>query len=197
MMKVLVLGSGGREHAITWALAKSPNVEAIWVAPGNGGTASVRLASSGEPVENIALDPMDAQAVKAFAESNGVGLVVIGPEAPLVAGVADVLRDAGIAAYGPNAADARLEGSKEFAKKFMDENGIPTAAYASFTEAAPALEYVREQGAPIVIKADGLAAGKGVVVAETLEDAEDAVRACFDGAFGEAGAAPNAPCSRS
>lgn len=188
MMKVLVLGSGGREHAITWALAKSPNVEAIWVAPGNGGTASVRLASSGQPVENVALDPMDAQAVKAFAESNGVSLVVIGPEAPLVAGVADVLRDAGIAAYGPNAADAQLEGSKEFAKKFMDENGIPTAAYASFTEAAPALEYVREQGAPIVIKADGLAAGKGVVVAETLEDAEDAVRACFDGAFGEAGA---------
>lgn len=188
MMKVLVLGSGGREHAITWALAKSPQVDAAWVAPGNGGTATVRLASSGASVENVALDPMDSQAVKAFAESNGVDLVVIGPEAPLVAGVADALRDAGIAVYGPNAADAQLEGSKEFAKKFMDENGIPTAAYASFTEAAPALEYVREQGAPIVIKADGLAAGKGVVVAETLQDAEDAVRACFDGAFGEAGA---------
>lgn len=187
-MRVLVLGSGGREHAITWALAKSPSVDALWVAPGNGGTASVRLASSGEAVQNVALDPMDAAAVKAFAEGNGVGLVVIGPEAPLVAGVADTLRDAGIAVYGPNAADAQLEGSKEFAKQFMDANAIPTAAYASFTAAEPALAYVREQGAPIVIKADGLAAGKGVVVAETLEDAEDAVRACFDGAFGDAGA---------
>ena len=187
-MRVLVLGSGGREHAITWALAKSPSVDALWVAPGNGGTASVRLASSGDAVQNVDLDPMDAEAVKAFAESNGVGLVVIGPEAPLVAGVADVLRDAGIAVYGPNAADAQLEGSKEFAKQFMDANSIPTAAYASFTAAEPALAYVREQGAPIVIKADGLAAGKGVVVAETLEDAEDAVRACFDGAFGDAGA---------
>ena len=187
-MRVLVLGSGGREHAITWALAKSPSVDALWVAPGNGGTASVRLASSGDAVQNVDLDPMDAEAVKAFAESNGVGLVVIGPEAPLVAGVADVLRDAGIAVYGPNAADAQLEGSKEFAKQFMDANSIPTAAYASFRAAEPALAYVREQGAPIVIKADGLAAGKGVVVAETLEDAEDAVRACFDGAFGDAGA---------
>ena len=187
-MRVLVLGSGGREHAITWALAKSPSVEAAWVAPGNGGTASVTLASNGDAVQNVSLDPMDAEAVKAFTQDNGVDLVVIGPEAPLVEGVADVLRDAGIAVYGPNAADAQLEGSKEFAKQFMDANAIPTAAYASFTSAEPALEYVREQGAPIVIKADGLAAGKGVVVAETLEDAEDAVRACFDGAFGDAGA---------
>ena len=187
-MRVLVLGSGGREHAIAWALAKSPEVEALWVAPGNGGTALVSLASNGESAVNVALDPMDAEAVKAFAVDNAADLVVIGPEAPLVAGVADVLRAEGIAVYGPGAAEAQLEGSKEFAKKFMDDNGIPTAAYASFTEAAPALDYVREQGAPIVIKADGLAAGKGVVVAETLEAAEDAVRACFDGAFGEAGA---------
>lgn len=186
-MNVLVLGSGGREHAIVWALAKSPLVEALWVAPGNGGTGLVRL-TSGASVKNIALDPMDGDAVVGFARNNAVDLVVIGPEAPLVAGVADALRDAGIAVYGPNAAEAQLEGSKDFAKRFMDDNAIPTAAYETFDEAEGALAYVREKGAPIVIKADGLAAGKGVVVAETVEAAEDAVRACFDGAFGDAGA---------
>ncbi len=186
-MRILVLGSGGREHAIVWALAQSPSVDDIWVAPGNGGTSLVELAAGG-CAQNIDLDPMDGEVVLAFAKDNEVDLVVIGPEAPLVAGVADVLRGAGIAVYGPDAADAQLEGSKDFAKRFMDSNAIPTAAYKTFTEAAPALEYVREQGAPIVIKADGLAAGKGVVVAETLEQAEDAVRACFDGAFGDAGA---------
>lgn len=185
-MNILVLGSGGREHAITWALAKSPRTESLYVAPGNGGTDGVALANGGAS-ENVKVDQMDAQAVLAFVKEKGVDLVVIGPEAPLVAGVADVLRDAGVLVYGPNAAEAQLEGSKAYAKGFMDDNDIPTAAYASFTEEAPALAYVEEQGAPIVIKADGLAAGKGVVVAETLEDAKDAVHACFDGAFGDAG----------
>lgn len=187
-MKILVLGSGGREHAIVWALAKSPSVEAIWAAPGNGGTAQVELVAEGAgQVQNTTLDPLDADEIIDFCEAMGVDLVVIGPEAPLVAGIADAIRLAGISVYGPSADDARLEGSKEFAKEFMAENGIPTADYASFVEAEPALEYVREKGAPIVIKADGLAAGKGVVVAQTLEEAEDAVKACFDGAFGDAG----------
>lgn len=186
-MKILLLGSGGREHAIAWALAKSPKTEALYVAPGNGGTGNMRLAS-GALSSNVALDAMDAGEVCSFAEDNGIDLVVIGPEAPLVAGVADKLRERGVLVYGPGMKEAQLEGSKEFAKEFMSANQIPTAEYESFTEAAPALEYVRTQGAPIVIKADGLAAGKGVVVAETVSEAEDAVNACFDGAFGEAGA---------
>lgn len=179
-MNVLVLGSGGREHAIAWACAKSPSVESLYVAPGNGGTSLI--------AENVGVDPMSSSDILAFVREHNVGLVIVGPEAPLVAGVADVLREQGIAVYGPNTDGAQLEGSKEFAKEFMAENGIPTAAYASFDSLEPALEYVREQGAPIVVKADGLAAGKGVVVADTLEEAEEAVRACFDGAFGEAGA---------
>lgn len=178
-MNILVLGSGAREHAIASALSKSDLTETLYVAPGNGGTDAIAT--------NVALDPMDAAAVLGFAKDKNVQLVVIGPEAPLVAGVADALRDEGIAVFGPGAAGAQLEGSKNHAKEFMAENDIPTAAYATFTAAEPALAYVREQGAPIVVKADGLAAGKGVVVAETLEDAEDAVRACFDGAFGDAG----------
>lgn len=186
-MRILLLGSGGREHAIAWALAKSPKTEALYVAPGNGGTGNMRLAS-GALSSNVALDAMDAGEVCSFAEDNGIDLVVIGPEAPLVAGVADKLRERGVLVYGPGMKEAQLEGSKEFAKEFMSANQIPTAEYESFTEAAPALEYVRTQGAPIVIKADGLAAGKGVVVAETVSEAEDAVNACFDGAFGEAGA---------
>lgn len=185
-MNILVLGSGGREHAITWALAKSPRTDALFVAPGNGGTAGIALANGGVS-ENVAVDQMDAQAVLDFVKENNIELVVIGPEAPLVAGVADVLRDAGIAVYGPNAAEAQLEGSKAFAKRFMDENAIPTAKYASFDNEMEALQYVDEFGAPIVIKADGLAAGKGVVVAEDIHDAKKAVRACFEGAFGDAG----------
>ncbi|WP_172136310.1 phosphoribosylamine--glycine ligase [Adlercreutzia sp. ZJ473] len=180
-MNILVLGSGGREHAITWALGKSPRVDALYVAPGNGGTEGVAKA------RNVAVDMMDARAVLAFAREHAVDLVVVGPEAPLVSGVADELRAAGVAVFGPNADGAQLEGSKAYSKAFMAANDIPTAAYAQFDAAEPALAYVREQGAPIVIKADGLAAGKGVVVAETLADAEEAVRACFDGAFGEAG----------
>lgn len=185
-MDILVLGSGGREHAIAWALAKSPRTENLYVAPGNGGTDGMPLASGGAS-ENVSLDPMDSQKVLEFVQSHGIGLVVIGPEVPLVAGVADALRNAGVAVYGPNAAEAQLEGSKKFAKEFMEANSIPTAAYASFDQAPAAIAYVEEQGAPIVIKADGLAAGKGVVVAETVEDAVKAINDCFDGAFGEAG----------
>ncbi len=178
-MNILVLGSGGREHAIVWALAKSPHAEALYAAPGNGGTAGI--------AENVDLDIMDGAAVLGFVLDHDVDLVVIGPEAPLVAGVADVLRVVGVDVFGPDADGAQLEGSKSYAKAFMRENGIPTAAYECFTDCELALAYVREQGAPIVVKADGLAAGKGVVVAETLEEAEDAVRACFDGKFGDAG----------
>lgn len=178
-MNILVLGSGGREHAITWALAKSPLTDELYVAPGNGGTDAI--------AQNISVDMMDGAAVLGFVREHDVKLVVIGPEAPLVAGVADELRAAGVAVFGPNADGAQLEGSKAYSKAFMEANGIPTAAYARFDAPDPAIEYVREQGAPIVIKADGLAAGKGVVVAETVEAAEEAVRACFDGAFGEAG----------
>lgn len=179
-MNILVLGGGGREHAIAWALAKSPRTDNLFAAPGNGGTAEIARNVSG-------LDVEDGRAVLAFAEEHAIDLVVIGPEAPLVAGVADVLREAGIAVFGPDAEGAQLEGSKTFSKEFMDAHGIPTARYASFTELEPALAYVRELGAPIVVKADGLAAGKGVVVAETEADAEEALRDCFDGAFGEAG----------
>ena len=179
-MNVLVLGSGGREHAITWALSKSPAIESLYVTPGNGGTDTVAENVSG-------IDINSAESVLEFAEAHDIDMVVIGPEAPLVAGVADKIREADIEVFGPSAQGAQLEGSKDFSKQFMMRNDIPTAAYATFESLDPALAYVREQGAPIVIKADGLAAGKGVVVAETLDQAEEAVRACFDGAFGEAG----------
>lgn len=179
-MNILVLGGGGREHAISWALAKSPRCTELYVAPGNGGTANI--------ARNVKdLNAEDAQAVFAFAQAHNIELVVIGPEAPLVAGVADVLREAGIPVFGPDAQGAQLEGSKTYSKRFMDANGIPTARYQSFTDAASARAYCEELGAPLVVKADGLAAGKGVVVAETLDMALDAVEACFDGSFGDAG----------
>lgn len=179
-MNILVLGGGGREHAISWALAKSPRCTELYVAPGNGGTANI--------ARNVKdLNAEDAQAVLAFAQARNIELVVIGPEAPLVAGVADVLREAGIPVFGPDAQGAQLEGSKTYSKRFMDANGIPTARYQSFTDAASARAYCEELGAPLVVKADGLAAGKGVVVAETLDMALDAVEACFDGSFGDAG----------
>ena len=180
-MNILVLGGGGREHAIAWALAKSPKCDELYVAPGNGGTANVATNVAG-------LDPEDGEAVLAFAREYRVELVVIGPEAPLVAGVADVVRAGGVAVFGPDAQGAQLEGSKTYSKRFMEANDIPTAAYGTFTDEASALAYVREVGAPIVVKADGLAAGKGVIVADDLETAEDAVRSCFGGAFGQAGA---------
>ncbi len=179
-MNILLLGSGGREHAIAWALAKSPKCEKLYVAPGNGGTASIAENVSGLAIE-------DGQAVLSFARDHAIDLVVVGPEAPLVAGVADVLREAGVAVFGPDAQGAQLEGSKTYSKEFMEANGIPTARYRSFTDKDAALAYVDELGAPIVVKADGLAAGKGVVVADDVEDAKEAVRDCFEGAFGAAG----------
>lgn len=179
-MKVAVLGSGGREHAICWALHKSPQVEKLFAIPGNGGTASVAENVSG-------LDICDAGALVGFAADREIDLVVIGPEAPLVAGMADALREAGIATFGPDAQGAALEGSKTVAKEFMEANNIPTAAYGSFENETEALNYARTLGAPLVVKADGLAAGKGVIVAEDLETAEEAIHMCFEGEFGEAG----------
>ena len=178
-MNVLVLGSGGREHALAWAIAKSPRLDSLFVAPGNGGTATI--------AKNVPLDMNDADAVIGFAHSENIDLVVIGPEAPLVAGVADAIRTAGIAVFGPGAQGARLEGSKSFSKEFMLAHGLPTARYKKCTSQDEAMDYLHEVGAPIVVKADGLAAGKGVVVAEDMEEAEEAVRDCFAGDFGEAG----------
>lgn len=178
-MNVLVLGSGGREHALAWAIAKSPRLDSLFVAPGNGGTATI--------AKNVPLDINDADAVIGFARSESIDLVVIGPEAPLVAGVADAIRAAGIAVFGPGAQGARLEGSKSFSKEFMLAHGLPTARYKKCTSQDEAMDYLHEVGAPIVVKADGLAAGKGVVVAEDMEEAEEAVRDCFAGDFGEAG----------
>jgi phosphoribosylamine--glycine ligase len=178
-MRILVLGGGGREHAIVHALATSPKADHIYVAPGNGGTEAI--------AENVPLDPEDGAAVAAFARDNDVGLVVIGPEAPLVAGVGDAVRAEGIAVFGPGAAGAKLEGSKEFAKRLMDRHDIPTGFYASFTDEESALEYLAEVAAPIVVKADGLAAGKGVTVAMDIATARNAVKECFSGRFGEAG----------
>ncbi|QMV03049.1 phosphoribosylamine--glycine ligase [Devosia sp. D6-9] len=179
-MRVLLIGSGGREHALAWALAKSPRLTRLFVAPGNAGTAKV--------AENVALDPNDHAAVLDFVKSQNIDFVVIGPDAQVVAGLGDDVRAIGIPCFGPSKQAAQLEGSKSFTKALCDEMGIPTAAYAKFDAEAPALAYVREQGAPIVIKADGLALGKGVTVAMTLEEAEAAIRDCFAGAFGASGA---------
>ncbi|MDO4595844.1 MAG: phosphoribosylamine--glycine ligase [Coriobacteriaceae bacterium] len=180
VIDILLLGSGGREHALAKKLSESPRCGTLYIAPGNGGTAQVG--------ENVAIDESDPAVVTDFVKNTGVGLVVIGPEAPLVAGVADAVRELGVPCFGPGLSGARVEGSKRFSKELMDRAGIPTAAYGSFDNEADALAYVREQGAPLVVKADGLAAGKGVVVAETQDVAEDAVRECFAGAFGAAGA---------
>ena len=179
-MNILVLGSGGREHALTWALAKSPKCSEIYIAPGNGGTDSL-----GTNIKSLNIE--DGEAVLDFAQRNDVDLVVIGPEAPLVKGVADVLRAAGIAVFGPDEQGAQLEGSKTYSKEFMEANGIPTARYKSFTNRDEARAYCEELGAPLVVKADGLAAGKGVIIAETLDAALGAVDACFSGEFGSAG----------
>ena len=179
VMDILLLGSGGREHAIAKKLSESPRCGKLYIAPGNGGTTQVG--------ENVALDAEDPQAVAEFAGAHNCGMVVIGPEAPLVVGVADAVREAGIPCFGPGAEGAQMEGSKLFSKRLMERAGVPTAAYGSFTDEAAALAYVREQGAPLVVKADGLAAGKGVIVATELEQAEEAVRECFGGTFGDAG----------
>lgn len=176
---ILLLGSGGREHAIAKKLAASPRCGKLYIAPGNGGTS--------QEGENISLDENDPTAVAAFAKDHGCGMVVIGPEAPLVVGVADAVREAGIPCFGPGAEGAQMEGSKLFSKQLMERAGVPTAAYGSFTDEQSALNYVNAQGAPLVVKADGLAAGKGVIVATELEQALDAVHECFSGAFGDAG----------
>ncbi|CDZ44720.1 phosphoribosylamine--glycine ligase [Neorhizobium galegae] len=179
-MKVLLIGSGGREHALAWKLAQSPKLGKLYAAPGNPGIA--------DHAELVSLDIDDHAAVAAFCLDNAIDLVVVGPEAPLVAGLADVLRAKGIATFGPSAAAAQLEGSKGFTKDLCARYDIPTGAYRRFTDAAEAKAYVREQGAPIVVKADGLAAGKGVTVAMVLDEALAAIDDCFDGAFGSAGA---------
>ena len=179
-MNILILGGGGREHALAWACAQNPRCGRLIVAPGNAGIAGV--------AECAALEILDGDAVAAFCDARSVDLVIVGPEGPLAAGVADVLRGAGIAVVGPSAAAARLEASKGFAKEVCDAAGVPTAPWARFADEAAALAHVRAAGAPIVVKADGLAAGKGVTVADTVAEAEAAVRAALGGAFGAAGA---------
>jgi phosphoribosylamine--glycine ligase len=181
-MKILVIGSGGREHALAWKALQSPLVEKVFVAPGNAGTA--REAG----MENVALDVMDFDGLQKFAEDNAIGLTIVGPEAPLVGGIVNQFSAAGLKIFGPSKGAAQLEGSKAFTKDFLARQQIPTADYQNFTEVEPALAYLREKGAPIVVKADGLAAGKGVIVAETLEQAEEAVKDMLSGnAFGDAG----------
>ena len=183
MSKVLVIGSGGREHALAWKLAQSPRVSEVIVAPGNAGTAT----EAGCRNAPVAVSDLDG--LLQLARDEGVALTVVGPEGPLVAGVVDRFRAAGLRVFGPSAAAAQLEGSKAYAKDFLARHRIPTAFYSVFTQVEPAMAYVREKGAPIVVKADGLAAGKGVIVAMTLAEAEDAVRDMLSGnAFGEAGA---------
>ena len=181
-MKVLVVGGGGREHALAWKCAQSKNVTEVIVAPGNAGTAL-------EPkLRNAAVGAEDIDGLLDLAKSESVGLTIIGPEVPLVAGIVDRFRDQGLPCFGPTADAAQLEGSKVFTKEFLQRHNIPTAAYQSFTELEPALAYIREQGAPIVVKADGLAAGKGVIVAATTEEAEQvATNMLGAGSFGEAG----------
>ena len=181
-MKLLIIGNGGREHALAWKAAQSPLAERVYVAPGNGGTAL-------EPgVENLPIAADDIQGLVRFAAAQGIGLTIVGPEAPLVAGVTDAFEAAGLRCLGPRQAPAQLEGSKAFTKAFLARHGIPTAVYGTFSELAPALAYLHEVGAPIVVKADGLAAGKGVILAQDLATAEAAVRDMLSGGrFGDAG----------
>ncbi|MFK7743550.1 MAG: phosphoribosylamine--glycine ligase [Roseobacter sp.] len=179
-MNILILGSGGREHSLAWAVKQNPKCDRLIVAPGNAGIAEI--------AECAKLDIEDGGAVANFADENTIDFVIVGPEAPLAAGVADRLRDAGVAVFGPSAAAARLEASKAFTKAICDAASAPTAAYAHFKELAAARAYVEAQGAPIVIKADGLAAGKGVIIAHTTQEALDALDDMFGGSFGSAGA---------
>ena len=179
-MNILILGGGGREHSLAWAVKQNPKCDRLIVAPGNAGI--------GMLAECADLDIMDGSAVVGFAEENAVDFVIVGPEAPLAAGVADSLRAAGILTFGPSAEAARLEASKGFTKEICDAAGAPTAGYARFTDKAAAVDYVRAQGAPIVVKADGLAAGKGVIVAMSVEEALAALDDMFGGEFGDAGA---------
>ncbi|AGI33388.1 TPA: phosphoribosylamine--glycine ligase [Mannheimia haemolytica] len=181
-MNILIIGNGGREHALAWKVRQSPLADKVFVAPGNAGTAMEN------GIENVAISATDVPALVTFAKQNSVGLTIVGPEAPLVVGVVDAFRAHGLTIFGPTQAAAQLEGSKAFTKDFLARHQIPTAEYQNFTEIEPALAYLKQKGAPIVIKADGLAAGKGVIVAMTLQEAEDAVRDMLSGnAFGEAG----------
>ncbi len=181
-MNVLIIGNGGREHALAWRVRQSPLAGKVFVAPGNAGTAT----EAG--VENVAIDTLDFPALLAFARNQEVGLTIVGPEAPLVAGVVDYFREHGQRCFGPSRNAAQLEGSKAFTKDFLHRHGIPTAKYRNFTEIDAAIAYVHEQGVPIVIKADGLAAGKGVIIPQTLEEAETTIRDMLGGnKFGDAG----------
>ncbi|UXN37437.1 phosphoribosylamine--glycine ligase [Avibacterium paragallinarum] len=191
-MNILIIGNGGREHALAWKAAQSPLASNIFVAPGNAGTArengSEKNDAEKSAVQNVNISATDIPALVKFAQDNQVGLTIVGPEAPLVTGVVDAFEQAGLTIFGPTQAAAQLEGSKAFTKDFLARHQIPTAEYQNFTEVEPALTYVRQKGAPIVIKADGLAAGKGVIVAMTLAEAEEAIRDMLSGnAFGEAG----------
>ncbi|MAB14836.1 phosphoribosylamine--glycine ligase [Parvibaculum sp.] len=179
-MNILVIGSGGREHALCWAISKSPLCDALYCAPGNGGT--------GEGAANVDLSPLDFDGIVGFCRDKDIGFVVVGPEDPLVNGLVDRLDAEGIKAFGPSAGAAQLEGSKGFTKDICAEFNIPTAAYGRFSQAEPAKAFVRERGAPIVVKADGLAAGKGVIIAETVDKAEAAIDEIMAGRFGNAGA---------
>jgi phosphoribosylamine--glycine ligase len=181
-MKVMIIGSGGREHALAWKAAQSARVEQVFVVPGNAGTA---LEAK---VQNVALDSTDFAALERFAREQGIGLTIVGPEAPLVAGLVNHFTAAGLPCFGPSKGAAQLEGSKAFSKDFLKRHGIPTAAYENFTAIEPALAYLRTQKLPIVIKADGLAAGKGVIIAQTLAEAEATVKDMLSGnSFGSAG----------
>ncbi|ROS01532.1 phosphoribosylamine--glycine ligase [Sinobacterium caligoides] len=181
-MNVLIIGGGGREHALAWKAAQSQDVDTVFLAPGNAGS----LAEA--KLKNVDIDVMDFTALADFAESNHCALTIVGPEAPLVEGVVDYFASRQLRCFGPSQGAAQLEGSKAFTKDFLQRHNIPTGAYQNFTEVEPAIAYLRQMGAPIVVKADGLAAGKGVIVAETLEQAEEAVRDMLSGnAFGDAG----------
>ncbi|MDZ7923460.1 MAG: phosphoribosylamine--glycine ligase [Marinagarivorans sp.] len=181
-MNILIIGGGGREHALAWKAAQNPTVNTVFLAPGNAGT-----AGDGK-LQNVAIDVLEFDKLATFAEQNDVALSIVGPEVPLVAGVVDFFQARGLACFGPSKGAAQLEGSKAFTKDFLARHKIPTADYGNFTELDAALAYLHEKGAPIVIKADGLAAGKGVIVAMDMATAEDAVRDMLSGnAFGEAG----------
>jgi phosphoribosylamine--glycine ligase len=182
-MKVLIVGGGGREHALAWKAAQSAKVETVYVAPGNAGTAHENK------MQNVDIDAGDVDALKSFALEHGIGLTIVGPEVPLVKGIVDDFEAAGLKIFGPSKGAAQLEGSKAFTKDFLARHNIPTAAYGNFTDENEAIAYVRQQGAPIVIKADGLAAGKGVILAQTEDEAVDAIKDMLSGnKFGDAGA---------
>ena len=182
-MNVLIVGGGGREHALAWKAAQSDSVETVYVAPGNAGTADENK------MQNVDIDAEDIDALKSFALENDISLTIVGPEVPLVKGIVDDFEAAGLKIFGPSRGAAQLEGSKAFTKDFLARHNIPTAAYGNFTNEDEAIAYVRQQGAPIVIKADGLAAGKGVILAQTEDEAADAIKDMLSGnKFGDAGA---------